>query len=53
MPELMFDHPVPELTDEEDPQTLAAIDEGIAQLDDGRGIPLDEVRRELVRRCSR
>lgn len=53
MPAQMFDHPVPELTDEEDAQTLAAIEEGIAQLDAGHGIPLEEVRQELVRRCSK
>jgi len=50
---LTFDHPVPEMTEEETDQTLAAIDAGIAQLDAGQGIPLEEVRRELARRCSK
>jgi predicted transcriptional regulator len=53
MPELKFDRPVPELTDEADAQTLAAIAEGIAQLDAGQGIPIEEVRGELARRCSK
>jgi hypothetical protein len=52
MPTLTFDHPVPELTAEEDSQTVAAIVVGIAQLDAGEGIPLEEVRKELARRCS-
>jgi hypothetical protein len=49
--ELTFDYPVPELTEEEDAQTLAAIEQGVAQLTAGQGIPLEEVRREFVRRC--
>jgi hypothetical protein len=53
MPELRFDHPVPELVDEEGPETLAAIENGIAQLDAGQGIPLVELRRELLKRCSK
>jgi len=53
MAALTFDHPVPELTEDEDAQTLAAIGEGIAQLDAGLGIPLEEVRRELAKRCSK
>ena len=52
MIELSIDHPVPELIAAEDASTLRAIDEGIAQLDAGRGIPLDELRQELARRCS-
>jgi len=44
---------VPELIEEEDDRTLAAIEAGIAQLDAGMGIPLEEVRRELARRCSK
>lgn len=51
MPVSTFDHPVPELTEEEDARTLAAIENGIAQLDDGQGISLDEVRKELATRC--
>ena len=53
MPALTFDHPVPELTEEEDAQTLAAIEAGIVQLNAGEGIPLEEVRKELAKRCSR
>jgi hypothetical protein len=48
-----FDHPVPELIEEADAQTLAAIEDGIAQLDAGHGIPLEEIRKELARRCSK
>jgi hypothetical protein len=53
MIELSIDHPVPELIAAEEPSTLRAIDEGIAQLDNGHGIPLEELRQELVRRCSK
>jgi hypothetical protein len=49
MIELSIDHPVPELIAAEDPSTLRAIDEGIAQLDNGHGIPLEELRQELAR----
>jgi hypothetical protein len=53
MTELKFDHPVEDLVAEEDPLTLVAIDEGLAQLDAGHGIPLHEMRAELSRRCSK
>jgi hypothetical protein len=53
MIELSIDHPVPELIAAEDASTLRAIDEGIAQLDGGQGIPLEELRHELARRCSK
>ena len=53
MIELSIDHPVPELIAAEDTSTLRAIDEGIAQLDGGQGIPLEELRQELARRCSK
>jgi hypothetical protein len=53
MIELRIDHPVPELIAAEDAPTLRAIDEGIAQLDAGQGIPLEELRQELARRCSK
>ena len=53
MPELKFDQPVPELTEQEDAETLAAIDEGSEQLDEGRGIPVEELRKEFARRCSK
>jgi hypothetical protein len=52
MVESSIDHPVHELIAEEDEATLRAIDEGIAQLDGGQGIPLEELRQELARRCS-
>lgn len=53
MTALKFDHPVPELTAEEDPSTLKAIEQGTDQLDAGRGIPLEELRAELAKRCSK
>jgi hypothetical protein len=37
MPQLNFDHPVAELTEQEDSQTLLAIEVGIAQLEAGQG----------------
>ena len=53
MIESSIDHPVPELIAAEDVSTLRAIDAGIAQLDGGQGIPLEELREELARRCSK
>ncbi|HEX4771456.1 MAG TPA: hypothetical protein VH351_11515 [Bryobacteraceae bacterium] len=53
MAEVKFDHPVSALTDEEDAQTLAAIEEAIAQSDRGEGRPLEDLRKEFERRCSR
>ena len=53
MAELKFDRPVPALTEEEDLETLAAIDQAITQLKDGEGIPLEELRKEFERRCSK
>jgi len=53
MAELKFDRPVPSLTDEEDAETLTAIDEAISQLKAGEGIPLEELRKEFERRCSK
>jgi len=41
-----FDDPVP-VGEEEDEQTLAAIDEGIRDAEAGRTVPIDEVRRLL------
>lgn len=52
MEELKLDRPVP-MTEEEDAATLAAIDEGAAQLDSGQGIPLEDIRREVSKRCSK
>ncbi|MGA8027575.1 MAG: hypothetical protein WB992_10535 [Bryobacteraceae bacterium] len=51
MPELKFDPP--ELTEQEDAATVAAIEEGIAQLDAGQGRPIEELRKELFERCSK
>ena len=53
MAELKFDHPVPELTEQEDAETLAAIAEGIEQLEAGQGTPLEQLRKEFVQRCSK
>ena len=52
MEEQKLDHPVP-MTEEEDAATLAAIDEAAVQLDAGQGIPLEDVRREVSKRCSK
>ncbi|HEX3681209.1 MAG TPA: hypothetical protein VHU83_01615 [Bryobacteraceae bacterium] len=49
---LDFDNPAGML-DEEDEATLAAIDEGIAEIEAGQGIPLEELRKEISKRCSR
>ena len=48
MRELDFDQPVP-MTDEEDEETLAAIDEGIRDADEGRLFTVEEVRERLSR----
>jgi predicted transcriptional regulator len=44
MPELNFDRPLPELTDEEDEATLAAIDRGIRGAEEGRTVSIEEAR---------
>ena len=41
-----FNEPAP-LTDEEDDATLAAIDRGIKDADEGRTVPLEEVRKMI------
>lgn len=41
-----FDNPAP-LDEEEDEETLAAIDEGIGDAEGGRTVPIEEVRRLL------
>ena len=41
-----FNHPAP-LPQEEDEETLAAIDRAIKQADEGRTVPLDEVRKMI------
>lgn len=52
MAESRFDRPVPTLVDEEDAETLAALEEGIAQLDSGQEIALEVLRREFAGRCA-
>jgi predicted transcriptional regulator len=46
--DLDLNQPVP-MTDEEDEETLAAIDRGIADADAGRLVPIEEVRKRLER----
>jgi predicted transcriptional regulator len=41
-----FDDPTP-IDEEEDEETLAAIDEGIRDAEAGRAVPIEEVRRLL------
>ena len=41
-----FDDPAP-LTEEEDEETLAAIDEGLRDVEAGRTVTMDEVRKQL------
>jgi hypothetical protein len=53
MTDTNFDHPVPELTEQEDPETIAAIEEGIQELKAGQGIPIGQLRKELAQRCSK
>ena len=43
MVEFKFDHPVP-MTEEEDEATLAAIDRGIKDADEGRVVSAEDVR---------
>jgi hypothetical protein len=43
-----FDNPAP-VDEEEDEETLAAIDEGIRYAEAGRTVPMEEVRRRLPR----
>jgi hypothetical protein len=52
MAELKFDRPVPALAAEEDPDTLAAIDEAVEEIKAGQGIPLEDLRKEFAKRCS-
>jgi predicted transcriptional regulator len=48
MRELDWNQPVP-MTEEEDEETLAAIDEGIRDADEGRLYTIEEVRERLSR----
>jgi predicted transcriptional regulator len=43
---LDFNDPAP-LTEEEDDETLAAIDRGVQAANEGRVVPLEEVRRRM------
>ena len=45
-----FDNPAP-LDEEEDEETLAAINEGIRDAEAGRTVPIEEVRRLLRAAC--
>ena len=45
MAEAEFDHPVPELTEQEDAETLAAIDCGIQDAQEGRVVSIEDARR--------
>jgi predicted transcriptional regulator len=47
MAEAQFNHPVPELTDEENAETLAAIDRGIEDVKAGRVVSLEEARKYI------
>jgi predicted transcriptional regulator len=47
MAEAQFDHPVPELTEQEDAETLAAIDRGIGDARAGRVVSLEDARRYI------
>jgi predicted transcriptional regulator len=42
-----LDDPAPILDDDEDEETLAAIDEGIRDAEAGRTLPIEEVRKLL------
>jgi len=44
MAEAQFDHPVPELTEQEDAETLAAIDRGVEDVGAGRVVSLEDAR---------
>jgi hypothetical protein len=44
---------MPDPTDPEDAATLEAIDQGLAQLNSGQGIPLSELRAEPAKRCAK
>jgi predicted transcriptional regulator len=47
MAEAKFNHPVPELTEKEDAETLAAIDRGIEDVREGRVVSVEEARRYI------
>ena len=47
MKKLDLDDPAPIIDNDEDEDTLAAIDEGIRDAEAGRTVPIDEVRKLL------
>jgi hypothetical protein len=49
---LDLNQPIP-LTEEEDEETLAAIERGIRAADEGRTVPIDEVRKMIPTWISR
>jgi predicted transcriptional regulator len=52
MAELKMDHPVP-LTEEEDEATLAAIDQGIEEANEGLVVSAEEARQRVQQWLSR
>jgi predicted transcriptional regulator len=48
----LLDYPVP-MTEEEDEATLAAIDQGIKDADEGRVVSLDEARQRIQKWLSK
>jgi predicted transcriptional regulator len=52
MAELKLDHPVP-MTEEEDDATLAAIDQGIQDADEGRVVSAEEARQRVQQWLSK
>jgi predicted transcriptional regulator len=52
MADLKLDHPVP-MTEEEDDATLAAIDRGIQDADQGRVVSAEEARQRVRRWLSK
>ena len=44
---LDLDNPAPILEDDEDEETLAAIDEGIRDAEAGRTVPIEDIRKLL------
>jgi len=48
---LFLEDPAP-ILDEEDEETLAAIEEGIRDADEGRTVPIEEVRKQMRERIT-
>ncbi len=47
MGEALFNNPVPELTEQEDTETLAAIDRGFEDANAGRMVSIEDARRYI------